>query len=359
MKAWRETSQIAGRLAELAGRGAQAALATVIDIDGSAYRRPGAKLLVEAGGEALGGVSGGCLEADVREVARAVVDEHSPRLLRYDMTNDDGSFGLGLGCRGIVDVFVQPATDHLITAVREIQRLLAGREAFAISTVVEGEGVGRTVVTRSGGTIRGSTGGTQLDRAVASLSGERLGDGGSGLDTLGGARVFTEVLAPPPDLVVFGAGDDSVSLAACAWDVGFRVTVVDHRAAALEPQRFPEDVVRVHRRPGEGVEGVPLHAESYVVLKLHSLDHDRAWLEQILRTPAPYVGVLGPRARTAEMLAAIGAPMSERIFAPVGIDLAAEGAEQVALSIVAELLAVRSGRAPTHLREKRGAIHVD
>ncbi len=138
MKQWQETSHILRRIAALAERGEQAAVATVVQIKGSAYRRPGAKLLVEESGMTVGGVSGGCLEADVREVGLAVMRDNTPRLRHYDTGSDDTKvWGLGLGCNGSVDIFVQPATSQEALQVStRVRELLEGDVPFAVSTVV-------------------------------------------------------------------------------------------------------------------------------------------------------------------------------------------------------------------------------
>jgi xanthine dehydrogenase accessory factor len=356
---WQETARIFERIVRVADPGQRAALATVVRIDGSAYRRPGAKLLVEEAGTTLGGVSGGCLEADVREVAASVMRSGDTRLLHYDTGDDDGpAWGLGLGCGGSVDVFVQPVTsDPLLQIARRARTLFEGDDSFAVATLVEGPGeVGRALLIEAAGVTAGSTGETELDQQIARKAADRLRQGESGLATVGSFRVFTEVQAPPPRLVVFGADDDAMPLVAYAADAGFRVVVVDHRPASLSPERFPAAARLVLQAPdGEGA-SLPLGASSYVVVKTHSLAHDQAWIERLLPTPVPYIGLLGPGKRLGRILGRLGAG-GERVFGPVGLDLGAEGPHQIALSIVAELLAVRSGREPRHLRDKEGAIH--
>src|SRR5262245_63741078 len=149
MKHWRETAEIIDRIAALASRGRRAAIATVIRIEGSSYRRPGAKLLIEDDGRTLGGVSGGCLEADVRGIALHVIETGAPQLLHYDTGADDHTvWGLGLGCNGSVDIFVQPATEAgMLRVLAEVRTRLDGVSTFGISTVVEGSSsLGRAFV---------------------------------------------------------------------------------------------------------------------------------------------------------------------------------------------------------------------
>ncbi len=360
MKHWKETAEILARAARLREAGRRAAVATVVRIEGSAYRRPGARFLVEEDGRTTGGVSGGCLEADVREAALRALRDREARLLHYETGSDDRAvFGLGLGCNGAVDIFVQPATEGDAAEVAgAIRELLNGETAFAASTVVAGpRGVGRSLVLGAEGILAGSTGDPGLDRETSRHGLELLGRRDSRLETLGPAEVFTEVLTPPPHLVIFGADDDAIPLCSYASDAGFRVAVADHRSAYPTRERFPAAVRLLAVRPCEETSGLPLGPRTYAVVKTHSFAHDREWARQLLAAGIPYVGLLGPRARAREILRQIGAERSDRVFGPVGLDLGAEGPEQIAISIVAELLAACSAREPWSLREKDGAIH--
>jgi xanthine/CO dehydrogenase XdhC/CoxF family maturation factor len=336
MKHWRETTEIVQRILALAAAGRHAALATVIRIEGSSYRRPGAKFLIEDDGQTLGGVSGGCLEADVHEVALQVLQTSAPKLLHYDTGTDDSTvWGLGLGCNGSVDIFVQPATTASTRDVlRQLSARLAEREPIEISTIVDGPtDVGHM-------TIRD---------AVSRGTGSRV-------TAEGDRTVFTEVLQPPPTLIVCGAGDDARPLVALASETGFAVTVVDHRHSFLAADRFPSARL-VQMRPDGDVDSLRIDARTLVVVKTHSFKHDRDWVERVLESRASYIGLLGPRARAEEILADLNAGADPRIFAPVGLSLGADGPEQIAVSVIAELLAVLSRQAPVHLREKGHAIH--
>jgi xanthine/CO dehydrogenase XdhC/CoxF family maturation factor len=358
VKHWQETAAILDRTLRLGERGARAALATVVRISGSAYRRPGAKFLVEEGGATCGGVSGGCLEADVREIATAVMREQSPRLLHYDTGSDEETvWGLGLGCEGAVDIFIRPVGDAFDRSLgQRMRELLAGGAPFAISTMVKGPHAGRAVLWAQG-RHEGGFGDGDLDRAAADEGARLLETGGSGLLEIGAHALFTEALTPPPHLVVFGAGDDARPLARLAADVGFQVTVVDHRPGYLTPERLPPPVRLVLRRSEEGLAGMELGRRHFAVVQTHSLAHDREWMRALISCPIAYLGLLGPRARKEELLRQLGTEASDRIFAPVGLDLGAEGPEQVAVAIVAEMLAVRAGRQPAHLRARQGSIH--
>jgi xanthine/CO dehydrogenase XdhC/CoxF family maturation factor len=327
MKRWRETAEIFERILHVE----RAALATVVRIDGSAYRRPGAKFLVEPTGQTQGGVSGGCLEADVRENALGLLENGGSRLLHYDTGSDDETvWGLGLGCEGKVDIFVQaiasdfPAREAL--AKMNAHGGFDTAQPFSITTVIEGPQAGKATV------------GPPAD--VSHVEG----------------NVFVDALHPPPVLCIFGAGDDARPLASLALENGFDVTVIDHRRGYLTPERFGPPVRLVQRRSSEGVP--PLGKHHYAVVQTHSLQHDREWLRALLPMPLAYLGLLGPRGRREEILKQLGTS-ADHLYAPVGLDLGAEGPEQVAVSIVSEMLAVRAGRPPLHLRDRKGGIHAD
>jgi xanthine dehydrogenase accessory factor len=356
MKNWNETAHIIERLAGVSERGDGAALAMVIAIEGSAYRRPGAKLLIEPEGATLGGVSGGCLEADVRELGLAAIEDGETSVRRYVTGDDEDTvWGLGLGCDGTVEVCIQPITAEWWVAGSRVQQLLKGDDAFAVATVVEGSEGGRVVVIERDGATHGSTGDGELDGGIARDAARRLAAEASGLTEIGSSRVFIELLEPPPHVLIVGAGDDAQPLAEIGGQAGFRVTVIDHRPAYLTEDRFPATrTVHVHS-PGEG--GFPEGSDTYAVVMTHNLTRDREWVTHFLLSDVPYIGLLGPRSRRAEILSGADGADTSRVFGPVGLDVGADGPEQVAIAIVAELLAVRAARTPRHLRERVEPIH--
>ena len=195
MKHWKETGEIIERVLGLAATGRRAAIATVVRIRGSSYRRPGAKFLVEDDGCTLGGVSGGCLEADVREVALGVLRTGQARLLHYETGSDEHTvWGLGLGCNGSVDIFVQRATEapdvEILQAIQALLKQDAG--PLAIATIVDGpDGAGRTMLVQSQDVVGASRGRSGLDFTVRHLAAECLTRGGSRLTEIEGHLVFT------------------------------------------------------------------------------------------------------------------------------------------------------------------------
>jgi len=359
VKHWQELGQILDRVLRLARAGRPAALAIVTRIRGSAYRRPGAKLLIEEDGSFVGGVSGGCLEEDVRQVGLQVLATGLSRRLHYETSDDDNRvWGLGLGCDGEVDIAVVPVTaEAALGTWAQVRDLLDGDLGFALSVTIEDGGCGGAVVVGESGRLAGRLDDAAADAEVDTVAGAALRARRSGLHPAGPRTVFTEVLLPPPNLLVCGAGDDARPLVAFAAAVGFRVIVADHRAAYLTAGRFPDARKLLSLRPDDESAELPADGPTYAVVMTHALKRDRAWLRRLSATDLPYVGVLGPRARTEKMLADLGPRNRERIFGPVGLDLGADGPEQVALSILAEVLAVASGREPRHLRERAVSVH--
>ena len=332
MKHWQETAAILDRLAELTADGKHAAVACVVKISGSAYRRPGARFLIVDDGTTMGGISGGCLEEDVRHAGLGVIGNGESRLLHYETGDDDESlWGLGLGCDGEVDVLVAAATGTgFPEAARDVREMLAGDRAFTAMTLLSD---GKMSVLEADS-------GEHLTRTIE----------------VDGGRAFVECFEPPPYLVICGAGDDAMPMVQSAADAGFRVVVVDHRAAYLASDRFPAAWRLVEALPEDDVE-MPATADTFVVLKTHNLSRDKAWARRLLSAPIPYLGLLGPRARCEEIADEAAVTDAARVFGPVGLDLGAEGPEQVGLAVVAELLAVRSGRPPGHLKNREAPIH--
>ncbi len=358
MKQWLETREVLDFLARVREAGQRAALATVVRVRGSAYRHESAKLVVAEDGSTAGNVSGGCLEQDVREVALQVIRKGEPELRSYCSSADEiAAWDLGVGCEGQVDVYVERAEAR----PRE-RALLDGRRSFVVCTLLDGKGERgkgkRVVVTPDG--VDGDLGSGDVNRKATTRARELLEAGESGIHEIAGRSIFFDVLVPPPQLVVLGAGDDARPLVRFAADVGFRVVVVDRRPGYLTRERFPGAAALVESAGDELEAVLPLDAECYAVVMNHNFADDQAYVRALMKTPVAYVGLLGPRQRTERILRNLAAegPMDEgRVYGPVGLDIGTDGAEQVALAVIAEILAVRSGRRARSLRERRAAIH--
>lgn len=365
----RELRDILDALAEAQARGERAALGTVIRVRGSTYRREGARLLVRADGRTVGSVSGGCLEGDIAEIARDVLATGRARLAQYDLTSDDDAvWGLGLGCNGAIDVLIEPVTGDLPARLR---RAVDERRTLVLATLVAGPEdlvPGARLYLTEDEAPEGSLGDPALDAAAAGAARTQLDAGKSALVSLKGSRgpaeVFVEVLAPPLPLLVCGAGHDAIPVVRLARELGWWVMVADSRPAYATRERFPgaDEVVLADDADVPGKVRIDRH--TFVVVMTHNFLHDRTLLRGLLETPARYIGLLGPRARTDRLLAdlardgvTVDAAQRARLFAPVGVDLGAESPEEIALSILAEILALHNGRRVAFLRDRGGPIH--
>jgi xanthine dehydrogenase accessory factor len=319
----------------MAARGQPMALATVVATRGSTYRRAGARLLIPPEGEPIGNISGGCLEGDVARIGREVIAAGEPRLVEFDMTaDDDAVWGYGLGCNGAIELFVEPT----------------GGTLESVGALRSGEGA-CLVIPLSGpdlGVHRLETDGT----AAAALR-----DGSPRVVEVDGERIFFEPLLLPLRLLVCGAGHDAIPLVRQAVELGWRVVVVDVRRTLLTPDRFPGAAFADPDPPKAAATLTP-DQRTAVILMSHNYLRDIAYLRSFLDAPLAYLGVLGPRGRTEQMLAEIGEPQAiSRLHAPAGLDIGAEGPEEVAHAIVAEILAVIRGRQGRPLGKRRGPIH--
>jgi len=324
-----------------AGASAQSVLATLVTVEGSSYRRPGARLLVSDDGTRIGAVSGGCLEEDILARARQVAADGSAQLIVYDTTSEnDLIWGVGLGCHGIVQVLVErlPARPAWADAVaRNLKKGWSSELA---------------VTWRSGDA--GALGTRLLD--------DKLGVNRSGIAANRG--VYVETVAPPPHLLIFGAGDDAQPLAHLAKDIGWLVTVADPRPAFATAERFPGADALVCAPPDELAARAAPGKDALAVVMTHRYVHDVPILRGLLPLPLLFLGLLGPKKRAEKILddlASAGLEMTpsqrSRLHAPVGLDIGGDSPDEVALSIVAEIQAVLAGREGGPLRERQRPIH--
>jgi xanthine dehydrogenase accessory factor len=341
----RETERLLESIAAARAAGERVALATVVRVRGSAYRREGTRMFVRQDGTYECALSGGCLEPAVAEAARRVIATGVPVTATYDLA-EDSIWGLGIGCSGAVDIRIERVEDDAVTN-EWLAVLQRGAPAVLVTPLA---GSGRLIV-RATGDIIGALTDPVVEREAVTCARERLSASNpqSGLDELGGGDVFFEVSSPPPSLVVFGAGYDSVPLVTHAWTLGFAVTVVDAREAYLSADRFPGATL-ISAHYSRFAEAVTLDARTIVLVMNHHIERDRQSLRFALDSEAAYIGVLGPRSRYQKLLDGLAAegyvPNPARLTAvrsPVGLSLGAETPEEVALSILSEILAVRRG----------------
>jgi xanthine dehydrogenase accessory factor len=356
----RELLDILTAADEIFRRGETATLATVVCVEGSSYRLPGARMLIDSAGRRIGAVSGGCLEADVARRGRLLTPTDSTALVRYDGSDDDVAWGFGLGCNGSIQVFIE-RLDKLSPSLEFIRRCFTRRINGAMVTVFASQG---DVAVRAGARLMMT--GDSMDRdGIPSDESSMHADAAHCLassestttiyETQSGTiHALIESVKPPLPLVIFGAGHDALPLVRAAKSLGWHVTLWDRRAGYARADRFPEADVVTAGDPGS----IPISSDSAAVIMTHHYPDDCTLLPMLLNSPARYIGVLGPRARTDRMLVEMGSTCAvNRLHAPVGLDIGAEGSEQVALAIVAEILATLNHRSGTSLRQRVGPIH--
>ena len=351
-----------------------AVLATVVHVEGSAYRRPGARMLIASDGTTTGMVSGGCLETDLAERARAVLREGSPRTVVYDMRSpDDIVWGLGLGCDGEIRVLLElldPASPPEWCRFAIDARSRRGRAA--VSTVFETPDPGAAGGRRwldDRGINGGTTGAVELDARLEETARAALESGRSHNETWewsgGRCSGLVEVVLPRVQLHLFGAGEDAVPLVAQAAALDWAVTVFDHREPFADAERFPgAAAVRCVDYATVDVERLGIDGRTALLLLTHHFLHDRTLLGRLLESPAAYLGVLGPRRRLERLLEQLAGDgirpsiaASERLHGPVGLDIGSETPAEIALSALSEIQSRLSGRGGGPLRALDKPLH--
>jgi xanthine/CO dehydrogenase XdhC/CoxF family maturation factor len=352
----------------LVANGEAHVIATVVDVRGSAYRRPGARMLVSRDRWVAGSVSGGCLEGDIvhKGFWRA---EAGPVVVTYDATHDpDGETddelraGLGLGCNGVVDVLLERAGASAIDPLAVLDACVTQQRCAAVATVFRSSGpipVGARLAVTDGGVI-GSLGDEAWTAQIAADSRAALRARTTTVATYGELRVLIEVFVPPPRLHVIGAGHDAVPVVEAARAIGWQVFVCLPHARPAAHERFAHADGFVFGTPADIVRSVDASDRAAVVVMNHNYERDRAALAALASSRATYLGVLGPRHRTLRMLAELARPELERdprLHAPVGLALGAETPEEIAVAIVAEIQSVLTRTTADRLRDRPGTIH--
>ncbi len=371
----RELQAIIEEFEEAERDGKTTALATVVNVKGSTYRQPGARMLMTKEGQMVGSLSGGCLENDVFEQAQGVMASGDPLVVKYDTTSDeDIVWGLGLGCNGIVEVLIERLPqERELNSVTFLQACLRRRQLGVLARVFYTEGqvsatVGDCWMLHPDGTVISNI--TDVELATSIFHDAKIAlDNNQSTGKLyelpaGRVEVFIEVIQPPVPLVIFGAGHDAVPVVRFAKELGWHVTLVDGRDAYATKARFPWADAIILSRPESIHLRVPLHQGTVAVVMTHNYLHDKELLKTLLFSPLRYLGLLGPKHRSDRILEELreeGLRLTNvqlgRLYAPVGIDIGADTPEEIALSIIAEIRAVLANRSGGLLRDRIGPIH--
>lgn len=372
-----DLSSLLGALDEAQTGQQEVVIATVVKVEGSAYRRPGARMIIASMGEATGTVSGGCLESDVSKKAWWLTANGKPSLRTYSTGEDDdeledAELSFGLGCNGTVHILFERIAPYAASLVVDVLReVKASGKGAALATVIgthseRHTALGERVAIRSSGQLQSEMRERWLAMAVAEDLKTVLDARRSATRTYEGAdgavEVLLEYIAAPRRLVVFGAGHDAMPLVSMARLQGWHITVIDARSHFARPQRFPEadHVLSAPLEPMPELHGMV--ADAAVVVMTHSLTQDRHWLGQVLESTPRYIGQLGPRSRTERLLdelpdQAREAAAQASVHYPVGLDLGGDAPHSVALSILSEINAVFNGRSGGMLKYRHASIH--
>ena len=345
------------------------ALATLVKVSGSTYRCPGARMLMTPDGLSIGAISGGCLESDVFEKAQTVIESGIPLVVKYDTTSEeDLIWGLGLGCEGIAYILIEALQGKESKEIALIKKCFNSRTYGAIATVINVEGETHTKLAQrlllSSDSIINNLNNEELTAEVLRDAQIAIAEKKSCVKEYqlktAKIEVFIEIIQPPLSLIIFGAGYDVLPLIRFAKELGWYVTVVDNRQREASKKRF-QQADRIHlSSPQDILQHIELTERSVAVVMSHNYLDDLEMLKSLLPSSLKYLGILGPKKRTNRLLQELQEerinPTSD-IYSPVGLDIGADNAEEIALSIIAEIQTVIAQRQGGFLRDRTQPIH--
>lgn len=343
----------------------KAALATVVQVRGSSYRSPGARMLITDDGRWVGSISGGCLEGDALRKARQVMNDQKPVCVTYD-TNEESNqnLGINLGCNGIIDVLIEPAR----SCIELFEQFILSKESLALATIFSKEGIAHKLLINSDRKEIQSFNDADLNQKVRKDLAELFTTNKSGAKKYiineKEIEVFIELIQPSVKLILFGGGVDARPVSQLAKSLGWEVEVTDECVAHIAPVFFPAaDKLSLCQR--EFIDrDFSITPYTACVLISHNYEYDRDVLKKLLGTETPYIGIMGPRKRFDKMVNEFkgqGIKLSEqdlsRIYSPIGLDIGAEAPDEIALSIIAEVQAIFTNRQGGFLKGRNTPIH--
>lgn len=355
--------------------GKKSALASVVHLEGSSYRRPGARMFVTDEGELTGAISGGCLEGDALRKALLVLSQQQPKLVTYDTSDeDDATVGIQLGCAGIIQVLFEPINpNNPSNPIQLLRKAIALRQKSVLVTLFSleekrSEQAGTCLLMEENGNISGSVPYPELQEAIMEDAHDALQQHKSFFKTYVSENLsitgFIEFLQPPVSLVVVGAGNDAIPMMQIADTIGWDIRVVDGRSTHAKPERFVSACQVLVSKPEKVLDQIPIDEQTVFVLMTHNYNYDLAMLKALLQRKLTYIGILGPKKKLDRMLDELrdeGIQLSpdqmNTIYGPVGLEIGAETAEEIALSIISEIKSVLSGKPGGSLRNKQDVIH--
>ena len=359
----REIDQILSLWREFRDQAKPSVLATVVKTQGSSYRLPGARLLVGKDGTHAGTISGGCLEEEILRKAWWFT-EKGPVIRKYDTTSDGeiAAEGYGLGCGGLIHVLLERVAGDQSNVLALFERVREKRKAALIAHILEpARLVGQRLLMDIDGSFSDYVEDESVRTWLRSHLSARVIEDPSGLIARPEieSEVFLESVVPPVRLLVFGGGDDAVPLSQLAAFLGWHVSVFDGRSHYARPAKFPDALAVSIREPHSPAPDIDPWTAAVVMT--HSYTQDLDVLETLSQQPLRYLGILGPRKRTADLLADAGlsseSNLPSSLYTPTGLDIGADGPHQVALAVTAEIQSVLNGRPGGSLRNRIGSIH--
>jgi xanthine dehydrogenase accessory factor len=359
-------------IAKAAGK--KTALATVVHVEGSSYRRPGARMLITEDGLLTGAISGGCLEGDALRKALLAINAQENKLVTYDTTDeDDARFGVQLGCNGIVHILFEPIRDDAPEQpIQLLKRVAAQRNTAILVTLFSLENKdlqpGLCMLSMAEESWSNFVPPINIQEDLVLQIAAAFAQGKSIMkqyeNPAGALCAYIELLHPPILLVICGAGNDAIPLVRAANLIGFEPIVIDGRPTHASLQRFPEaKAVRIATAE-QALAQVQTDHRTAWVLMTHNYNYDLEVLRQLLEIDCRYMGILGPKKKLQRMLDELvlkgtvaAENRLENIYSPVGLDIGAETAEEIAFSIIAEIQAVFAGKKAQFLKNKEDSIH--
>ena len=349
----------------------KAALATVVQVKGSSYRSPGARMLMLDNGRWLGSISGGCLEGDALRKAKKVIMSNESQTVTYDTTNDDDNkLGIGLGCNGIIDILIEPINPEAENnPIKQIETFLNFKDYGVVATVFESSAdysikVGEKCILLPSGDIH-STNGLLKELLVDDLE-LMIKKRKSNIKSYeeGRIKIFFEVIQPGIDLLIFGGGFDAKPVTELANVLGWNVTVSDECIAHLIPINFPKADQMVSCNRDYVAKKFDISSFTAIVLMSHNLNYDKEVIMQIIESEASYIGILGPKNRAEKLIAhmekngiGITEEIRHKLHYPIGLDIGAETPDEIAVSIISEIQAKFTNRTGGFLKYRKGPIH--
>jgi xanthine dehydrogenase accessory factor len=353
----------------------KSSLVTVVHLDGSSYRRPGARMLVNEDGIITGAISGGCLEGDAKKKALFTISEQKNVLFTYDTSKeDDSEMGIHLGCEGLIQVlFEKIDSKKEDNPIELLRKALSVRQKAVLVTLFdldnkEKEQLGTCLLLQEDGTISGNIPLRQFENSILNDLNDVMESEESVFKQYKSGQesitAFFEFIHPPVSLVVLGAGNDAIPLMKFADVLGWDFRIVDRRDTHANKERFPLASETLVANPDVALNYLSYDKRTFFVLVTHSYKCDYYFLKSLCSADVPYVGILGPKKKLNRMLGELkndGVPLNQAkistIFSPTGLDIGAETSEEIALSIIAEIQAILKGKKGGMLTLKEEVIH--